>query len=109
MALRHGTPGQSLDVRPFGARLRTEQTSALFKSEDLEVFRLVLPAGRRLPPHQVPGEVTIQCVEGALDIELDGSTTALQAGEMLLLAGGARHGVHATADSSALVTIALRR
>jgi quercetin dioxygenase-like cupin family protein len=108
MALQHASSGQTLDVRPLGARLTTERTAALFKSADLEVMRLVLLAGKALPPHRVPGEITIHCIEGSLDIELDDVTVRLEAGELLFLAGNAMHGVSALTDTSALVTIALK-
>ena len=108
MALSHAVPGQVLDVRPFGARLSSEKTVALFKSNDLEVMRLVLPAGKSLPPHKVAGEITIHCLEGALEIELPHSSVKLTAGELVFLAGGEMHGVTAVTDASALVTIALQ-
>lgn len=71
-------------------------------------MRLVLLAGKALPPHRVPGEITIHCIEGRLDIELDDVTVRLEAGELLFLAGNAMHGVSALTDTSALVTIALK-
>jgi quercetin dioxygenase-like cupin family protein len=108
MALHHASPGQVLDVRPLGSRLSTEKTSALFKSSQIEVMRLVLLAGKAMPPHKVPGEITIHCIEGSLDVELDGVTARLEAGQLLFLAGNAMHGVKAVTDASALVTIALK-
>lgn len=108
MALQHASPGHALDVRPFAGRLSTEKTSALFKSEDLEVMRLVLLAGKSLPRHKVPGEIMIHCLEGSLDVELDDATVRLEAGELLFLARNATHGVKAATDSSAIVTIALK-
>ena len=108
MALQHASPGQALDVRPLGDRLPAEKTSALFKSLDLEVMRLVLLAGKALPPHRVPGEITIHCLEGSLDVQLDDATVRLEAGELLFLARNAMHGVKAVTDASALVTIALK-
>ena len=108
MALAHAVSGQPLDVRPMGNRMATEKTTALFKSRDLEVMRLVLLAGKSLPPHKVPGEITIHCLEGSLGIELDEKTVRLEAGELLFLAAGAMHGVNAVTDASALVTIALK-
>lgn len=108
MALPHVTSGQPLDVGPLGERLHAEKSSALFKSNDLEVMRLVLGAGRSLPPHKVRGEITIQCLEGILDVELDDKTVRLNAGQLVFLAGGATHGVKALTDTSALVTVVLR-
>lgn len=109
MAIPHARPGQAIDVRPLGATLPQHKTTALFKAGDLEVMRLVLPAGRSLPVHQVPGEITVQCIEGVLDVIVEGTSHRLQAGELLYLAGGVPHGVTALQDASALVTVALRR
>ena len=108
MALNHASPGQALDVRPFGARLLTEKTAALFKSRDFELMRLVLLAGKSFPPHKVAGDITIHCLEGTLAIELADTSVHLAAGELLFLEGNALHGVKALTDASALVTIALK-
>ena len=109
MAISHALPGQAVDVRPFGPGLAAQQTHALFKSADLEVMRLVLAAGRSMPPHSVPGEITVQCLEGALVVSAEGRSHALAAGQLLYLAGGVTHAVTALEDASALVTVALRR
>ncbi len=109
MAIPHARPGQAVDVGPLGAELGQAKTTALFKSADLEVIRLVLPAGKSLPPHSVPGEITVQCIEGSLTITLEGQSRTLGAGQLLYLAGGVMHGVTASEDASALVTIALRK
>jgi quercetin dioxygenase-like cupin family protein len=109
MAITHALPGQAVDVRPLGARLSSEKTVALFKSEDLEVMRLVLQAGKSLPPHRVPGEITVQCIEGAIDVTANATSHVLRAGQLLYLSGKVHHGVTALEDSSALVTVALRR
>ncbi|HEY1091819.1 MAG TPA: cupin domain-containing protein [Burkholderiaceae bacterium] len=108
MALRHTGPGDPLNVQPLGSQLTATKTWALFKSRDLEVIRLVLAAGKALPRHQVPGEITIHCLEGRLRIELDEHSKTLNAGELLFLDRNAPHAVTALADASALVTIALR-
>ncbi|HEY1128609.1 MAG TPA: cupin domain-containing protein [Roseateles sp.] len=109
MAIPHALPGQAVDVRPLGAGLAQEKTRALFKSADLEVMRLVLMAGKSLPPHSVPGEITVHCLEGSLVVTAEGRSHALGADQLLYLAGGVMHDVTAVEDSSALVTIALRR
>ena len=108
MAIKHALPGQGIDVQPLGSALSTERTAALFKANDLEVMRLVLAAGRSLPPHKVPGEITIQCIEGALDVEAEGQSHLLRAGQLLYLAGNVLHGVTALENASALVTVALK-
>ncbi len=109
MAIDHAFPGQPITVHPLGKSLSTERTVALFKATDLEVIRLVLLAGKALPPHKVLGEITIQCIEGALGITVDGTCHVLRAGQLLYLAGNVLHGVTALEDASALVTIALKK
>lgn len=108
MAIEHAHPGQAVDVLPLGSDLSTTQTTALFKSRDLEVMRLVLAAGKSLPPHKVPGDITVQCVEGVIDVTTGGKSNLLRAGQLLYLDGNVLHGVTALEDASALVTVALR-
>jgi quercetin dioxygenase-like cupin family protein len=109
MAIPHATAGQIMDIQPLGVRLAHEKTVALFKAQDLEVMRLVLLAGKSLPPHKVAGEITILCIEGVLDITSDGQSHILRAGQLLFLSGLALHDVRALEDASALVTIALHK
>ena len=109
MAIEHARPGQSIDVQPLGSDLPKVKTSALFKSVDLEVMRLVLLAGKSLPPHKVPGEITIHCLEGALSVAAEGVSHVLLAGHLLYLAGNVVHDVTALEDASALVTVALKK
>ena len=72
-------------------------------------MRLVLMSGKSLPPHKVQGEITIQCIEGALNVTTDERSHVLRAGQLLYLPGAVVHGVTALEDSSALVTVALRK
>ena len=109
MAISHAQPGQPVDVSPLGPRLADTKSVALFKSEQIEVMRLVLLAGRSLPPHKVPGEITIQCLDGRLAVAADGAQHVLQVGQLLYLGGGVTHDVTAQQDASALVTIVLHK
>ena len=72
-------------------------------------MRLVLVAGKSLPPHKVPGEITVQCIEGSIDVTVDGKSHVLRAGQLLYLPGNVLHGVVALEDASALVTVALKK
>ena len=108
MAISHALPLEPIDVRPLGARLSGEKSVALFKSEDLEVMRTVLLAGKSVPAHKVAGEVTIHCLEGKLDVTTEGASHVLTAGQLLYLPRDLPHGVVALEDASALVTIVLR-
>jgi quercetin dioxygenase-like cupin family protein len=92
-------------VAPFGPALAEQHSVALFKSEQLEVIRLVLAAGKSMPTHKVSGEITIQCLEGSLDIAVNGESTLLAAGQLMFLQGKVPHSVTAREPASALVTI----
>ncbi len=108
MALPHAESGQIIDITPLGSRLRSTVSTALFKAEDLEVMRLVLLAGKGIPPHRVAGEVTIQCIEGVVEVSSQDIRT-LDAGKMLYLRGDEVHSLRALEDASVLLTIFLDR
>lgn len=113
MAIPHAVAGEPVDVQPLGDALRSARTVALFKSDDLEVMRVVLLAGKSLPPHAVSGEITLQCLEGRVDVTAGDAantkTHTLMAGQLLYLGGGVMHSLIGIDDASVLVTIALRR
>ena len=105
MAQPHLTPGQLGSVAPLGAA--GTPSFALVKGRQLEVMRLVLPAGKALPAHSAPGEITVQCLEGRVQFEAAGQTHAMQAGDFLWLPAGEPHALRAEADASLLVTVSL--
>ena len=107
MAIPHANPGQVIDVRPLGAAIQTSVTTTLVKTDRLEVIRLLLPAGKEIPPHKVPGDITVQCLEGRVAFSSRDATQELQAGQMCYLAGGTEHAVKGLEDASVLVTILL--
>ncbi|MFM2058818.1 MAG: hypothetical protein RLY71_3203 [Pseudomonadota bacterium] len=110
MALSHAISGQAIDLRPLGADFSTAQTVALVKSQDIELVRMVLPEGKTVPPHTVPGDFTLLCVEGEIEVAYgEGNVTVLKPCQLLYLAGGVPYGFAARQDSSALLTISLRR
>jgi len=108
MAIPHASPGDVIDVRPLGPRLSGTRSHALFKSADLEVIRLVLPAGEGLPPHAVAGEITLQCIEGRIAFNCDAGERELAAGELIHSAAEEIHELRAIEDSSLLLTISLK-
>ncbi|MEO8280747.1 MAG: cupin domain-containing protein [Ideonella sp.] len=107
MALEHAASGDIIDVRPLGAALHDHVSTAFFKSAQLELMHLVLPSGQALPDHTVPGEITLQCIEGLIEFATPTVTRQLSAGQLIHLAGGEPHRVLALTDSTALLTICL--
>lgn len=98
-------PGQIVDVRPLGERLPGRETETLVRTDRLAVVRLVVPAGRQIPTHVAPGEITLQCLEGRVSVSARGQTQELPAGHLLHLSSGDRHALTGLSDSSVLLTI----
>lgn len=107
MALPHAASGQITRLEPLGERLTDAVSIALFKAAQLEVVRLVLPRGHTMRKHRVQGEITLQCLEGVLDLTVDGRTQRMQGGDLVYLAAGQPHALHAVQDASLLLTICL--
>jgi quercetin dioxygenase-like cupin family protein len=102
-------PGQVVDARPLGAALAAAKTRTLAKTEELEVLRLVVPAGKVVPEHKAKGAVVLHCLEGRVTCTALGRTQDLEAGQLLYLPGGEPHSVKGVEDASLLMTILLPR
>lgn len=107
MAIPHAKPAEVINIRPLSAALKDTQTTTLVKTGFLEVIRLVLPAGKEIKRHSVPGEATVQCLEGKVAFSTDESECELTADKLLYLAGSGEHALRAVENSSLLVTILL--
>jgi quercetin dioxygenase-like cupin family protein len=107
MAIRHARPGQIVHLLTSDGTLPTLQSFALFKSDQLELLRLVLPRGKSFPPHSVAGEITLQVLEGRVEIEVAGIPQILGAGQLMHLEGDVEHSLRGIDDASVLITIVL--
>lgn len=105
MALHHAVPGEIVEIGPLGARLADAINVTLLRSENIQVFRVVLRKGEEFSDHAVPGEITVQCVEGLVDFSCHGKVQRLAPGQLLYLDGGEVHALKALEDSSVLVTV----
>lgn len=107
MAIHHVLSGELINIRPLGSTITTTRTTALYKTQHLEVFRVVLLAGREMPEHQVVGELTVQCIEGNVEFSIGSTRDVMRPGDLKCLAGGIPHSLRALEDSSVLVTLLL--
>ena len=101
MALEHASSGAVVDLMQAPP---PEKTAALVKTDRFEAVRLYVPAGGEIPPHQVRGFVTLQCLQGHVVLGLDREVD-LRSGEWIYLDRSARHSVRAVDDSYLLLTI----
>jgi quercetin dioxygenase-like cupin family protein len=107
MAIPHASPAEVIDIRPLGPRLAGAETTTLIKTYDVEVIRMVLEAGKEVPPHALAREVILQCLEGRVEVRTDQRSATLEAGKLLYLAGDQTYRLEAAVDSSLLMTILL--
>jgi quercetin dioxygenase-like cupin family protein len=107
MALPHAKPGEVVDVRTLGSSLASAQTHTLVRAEQVEVIRLVVPAGKQIEEHKAKGEIVVQCLEGKVAFTAFGKAQSLEAGKLLYLPTGEPHSVMGVEDASLLLTILL--
>jgi quercetin dioxygenase-like cupin family protein len=89
---------------PLGDMSGSATSTTLLKAAGLDLIRLVVPAGKEIPPHRAPGEITVQCIEGHVAFEHEGHTLDLHAGDLLYLCPQETHALKGVLDSTVLVT-----
>jgi|SRR5690606_2324712 quercetin dioxygenase-like cupin family protein len=104
MALRHASSADVVHLVP-GASEKPLKTAAIVKHRHFEAVRLVVNAGTEIPPHQVEGPITLQCVSGHALLGLEEKELELRPGQWTYLEGGVRHWVRGMEDSVLLLTI----
>lgn len=109
MSLHHISSGEIIHLTPLGESLKDQPSTALLKTETLEVMRLIIKAGKSLPDHRVSGEVTIHCLEGKVELHAHQKAQLMQAGDLVYLAPMQDHALVALEDASVLVTILLHQ
>jgi quercetin dioxygenase-like cupin family protein len=109
MAIPHAKPGEIVDVRPLGPALASAQTQTLVRAEQVEVIRLVVPAGKEIDEHKTKGELLVQCLEGRVAFTALGKTHNLESGKLLYLPTGEPHKLRGIENASLLLTVLLPR
>lgn len=96
--------GRVVNLRPSGDHSESK-SSNLFKTDRMEVVRLILPAGKKLPSHTAPGEMTVQCLVGGVDFTVGEVVHPLKEGQLLHLTAHEAHAVVSREDAILLLTI----
>lgn len=109
MAIPHAKPGEVVSVRPLGAALASAMTQTMVRAEQVEVIRLMVPAGKEIAEHKAKGELVVQCLEGRVAFTAFGKTQHLEAGTLLYLPTEEPHAVKGIEDASLLLTVLLPR
>jgi quercetin dioxygenase-like cupin family protein len=107
MGLPHLVPGEVLNLQNVEGELPRNSTFALVKASDFEVIRMVIPAGKQISEHSVPGKITVQCIKGHTRFLIGSEVRELKMGDWLYLEGNQPHALEGIDDSVLLVTILL--
>jgi quercetin dioxygenase-like cupin family protein len=102
-------PGEVVDVGPLGPELITAQVVPLIKTNDLEVFQVVVPFGSTVPTHEFSREIIVQCLEGRARLTSPDQVQDLRAGQLLYYSSREPFSVLGLEDSSLLITAALSK
>jgi quercetin dioxygenase-like cupin family protein len=105
MATVQDTIGETFDLRPLGVTLATKKSGTLFKTDHVELIRLILPAGQETSEHYAAGELIVHCLEGRVGLMAHGETRELHAGELVHLDSGEPHSLKAIVDAGVLLTV----
>jgi nucleotide-binding universal stress UspA family protein/quercetin dioxygenase-like cupin family protein len=95
-----------VDARPLGPVVinstKTRTRIPLFKTDDIEIGRFVLPERVELA-EKTSGTTVFQCLEGKVDVTVFAASHVLAAGQLLVVPGGEDYQVKGLEDSSLLL------
>jgi uncharacterized protein (DUF2249 family) len=81
----------------------------VFPGEEPKTVRLRLSAGERVPGHRHPDrQIVVYLVSGRMDLDLDGETLELDAGDVVRFDGEREVSPRAVTDCTALLVLAAR-
>ncbi len=85
------------------------EATLLVDADELQVVRVICPAGHESSKHYPTGATTVQCLEGRVAMTVGRLTQWLSQGQLLFLDEGEPHSFVAAADSTLLFTTALAK
>lgn len=69
MANSHAASGDLIDILAMSDGSEATDSLTLVRANQIEVFRLILPAGKVLQEHAAAGSITIQCLTGVVELD----------------------------------------
>lgn len=105
MATHHAKPNEIVDLQTWAEDIHAERTKAILKTKEMELARLVIPAGKEFREHKVSGPITVHCIKGNVEFSAMGTSQELTSGQLLYLESGQPHSLKARTDAIILLTI----
>ena len=105
MATHHASPSEIVDLESWAQDLPGEHAKAIVKTNEMELARLVFPAGSEFPDHKVSGPVVVHCIKGEIEFTAMGVSRILKPGQLVYLMPDEPHSIRAISDAVVLLTI----
>jgi len=100
---RDFTTERVVDFLPSVGEPRGSATETLLQGGQVDVVRLELSAGRRVPKHLSSGEIVLQCLAGHATIIVSDRDYELAAGQLLHLGARVPYAIDAVEDVMLLI------
>lgn len=97
------SPGDVIDA--WSTWNDSEGVAYVLRTAHMEVMRLHLNAGARIPTHEAQGEITILCVQGRAGVTAIGRRHELNTGQLLYLLVQEPFELCGIEESSLLITV----
>ena len=96
-------PSSIVQLR-LGVNIPNASTSTIASTDVFETIRVVIPAGKQLPPHQAADGVTLLCLEGIVNLTVNGVTQEFSEGQFTIMVTGDVHAIKAITNTTILLT-----
>jgi quercetin dioxygenase-like cupin family protein len=105
MALHHAQLNEVVDLLHSPDPAHEAMSTSVLKTAHLQLIRLQLRQGQALHDHHVDDHLTLHCLSGEAEVDVQGQTHVLRPQHVIALAPHERHAVRATRDASLLLTL----
>jgi quercetin dioxygenase-like cupin family protein len=101
----HVQSGEVINLEKLKGNMDVDASYALVKTEDMEVIRMALPKGKVTDEHSVEGEISVQCLKGAILFNVGGHAHELTEDDWLYLEKQQKYSYSVKKNTILLVTI----
>src|SRR3954471_12536780 len=103
MSTPHTNSGEILPLQ-LGGATASSTTATVVKAEDMELHRILMPPGEEIETRQLPGSITVHCLEGKITVHAHDRDQIVEQGQMLYLQANEPHSIKAIVQSAVLIT-----
>lgn len=97
--------GRIIDLFTTDSSRSREQLVSLLKTPQVELLKLCVPQGSRLPVHQAVGEIVFLCLRGQIEVAAPGAEHALSAGQLMYLTADTPVAIEGREDALVVVAV----